>query len=68
MLRKMYVLEVRQVTYAKLEYHSTSNFHNNNRQLNIQFASFPMLLQSLNQTTLLLADNCCPHDEWAEWL
>ena len=57
MVRKRYGLEVRQVTYSKREFH----FHNDNRQLNNQFASFPVLLQKPNLTAHLLADNCCPH-------
>ena len=50
-----------------MEYRLTSNLHTNIRQFNNEFASFPVLLQNLNQTAHLLADNCCPHDQWREW-
>ena len=61
MVMKRYGVEVRYGTNAKSEYDPTNNSHNSNRQLNNQFASFPVLLQNLHQTVQLLADNCCPH-------
>ena len=42
MVRKRYGLEVRQVTCPKRECH----FHNKNKHLTNQFASFPVLLQN----------------------
>ena len=59
MVKKRYGVGVRQVTHAKRKYYSTNNSHNSDGHLNNQFAIFPVLLQSPNQTSHLLADSCC---------
>ena len=64
---KWYGVEVRQATYAKREYHSTITY------IIVIDSSITNLLvfqccHNPIQKAHLLADNCCPHHQWAEEL